>query len=264
MSLLEGLRFKPGNSFVHRLDPRTKLLTSLLILATALVYIDALVITIVLLAEAFLIKVAGVTRLWVKTIKGSIPFAILVFVVTFLTEFSENGLVFQTYYQAFTYAYRVVLFLSSFSLFFLTTTPDEIALTLAKMRVPYQYTFAFVSAIRFTPVLAQEMRNIMDAQKARGLELEKGNFMQRIRKLIPVMVPLLVNVLRRSYELAEAMEVKCFGVSKKRTFLKELRFRKSDYIFHVIVITLFIAGIYGRAINLEPALLLLSNIGFTK
>ncbi|HID04492.1 MAG TPA: energy-coupling factor transporter transmembrane protein EcfT, partial [Aigarchaeota archaeon] len=187
-----------------------------------------------------------------------------VFIITFLTDYSITGLTINTIYRAFTYSYRIILFLSSFSLFFLTTTPDEIALTMTKMKIPYQYTFAFVSAIRFTPVLAQEIKNIMDAQKARGLELDKGSFIRRVRKLIPILVPLLVNVLRRSYELAEAMEVKCFGVAKNRTYLHELQFRRRDYVFLASVLLLFSVEILSWSLGLRPDSLLLSYLGLTE
>ena len=261
MSFLEGLQFRPGKSIVHRLDPRVKLLASILILTTTFIFVDALVITILLLMEAILIKIAKVERLWFKTLRGALPFAILVFILTLFTRSIDKGWVFLTFYDAFAYGYRIVIFLSSFSLFFLTTTPEEIALTLTKLRIPYHYIFAFVSAIRFTPVLAQEMKNIMDAQRARGLELDKGNFIQRTRKLIPILVPLLVNVLRRSYELAEAMEVKCFGAYKKRTYLKELSFTGRDYLFLAIVLALFSLAVYVRLMGVEPAKIILRGVG---
>jgi len=250
MSILEGLRFKPGHSFVHRLDPRAKLLTSVLILATAALFIDPVVISILLVLEAILIRWAEVGKLWLKTLRGAVPLVALVFVVSLVTNYFPTGSLDPV--TPFSNAYRLLVFLSSFSLFFLTTTPEEIGLTLTKMRVPYQYTFAFVSAVRFTPVLAEEMRTIMDAQRARGLELDRGRLLQRVRRLIPILIPLLVNVLRRSYELAEAMEVKCFGASRRRTYLRELRATARDYAFTTIVLLLFSAAVYARAIGLEP------------
>ncbi|MDJ0269574.1 MAG: energy-coupling factor transporter transmembrane protein EcfT [Aigarchaeota archaeon] len=261
LSLFEGLRFKPGKSFVHKLDPRAKLLTSLLILITAFMYTDVVIISILLFLEYVLIRVAGVSGMWLKTLRGALPLATIIFVITFFTRMTDKGITFITFYESFAFAYRLVVFLSSFSLFFLTTTPEEITLTLTKLRIPYQYTFAFVSAIRFTPVLAEEMQSIMDAQRARGLELDKGGFLQRIRKMIPVLVPLLVNVLRRSYELAEAMEVKCFGVSKNRTYLKELRPTGKDYAFTAVVIALFTIVVVARIFYIQPALHIFGSLG---
>jgi len=252
LSLFEGLRFRPGNSFIHKLDPRIKLVTSLMILLTAVVYLDVIVISTLLLIEAGLIFVAKVHGLWSRTLRGSIPLASLVFLITFISQYSREPVLPTAVGYSLAYSFRLVVFLSSFSLFFLTTTPDEIALTLQKLRMPYEYTFAFVSAIRFTPVMAEELRAVMDAQRARGLELDKGPFTKRVRNMIPILVPLLVNVLRRSYELAEAMEVKCFGAAKKRTSLRVLKMRRADAFFLLVVAALFTAAVWIKLLGLEP------------
>ncbi|RLG08659.1 MAG: hypothetical protein DRN68_03220, partial [Thaumarchaeota archaeon] len=146
-------------------------------------------------------------------------------------------------------AYRLIALLASFSIFFLTTTPEEIGMTLTKLKIPYMYVFAFISAIRFTPILAEELQTIMDSQRSRGLELDKGNPLTRLRRYIPILVPLIVNVLRRSYELAEAMEVKCFGASKKRTYLKELKLRPKDLIVIILTLISISISIYFKFIN---------------
>ncbi|MDW8359594.1 MAG: energy-coupling factor transporter transmembrane component T [Candidatus Caldarchaeum sp.] len=252
MSVLEGLRFRPGNTFVHRLDPRVKLLTSVMILTTAVVHIDIILVGLLLLVEAAVITAARVHRLWLRTVRGAVPLALIVFIISFISQYSREPSILVSTGFALAYSFRLVVFLSSFSLFFLTTTPDEMALTLQKMKLPYEYTFAFVSAIRFTPVMAEELRNVMDAQRARGLELDKGPFLRRIRNMIPILVPLLVNVIRRSYELAEAMEVKCFGASKKRTSLRVLKLRRADVFFLCCAAVLFVAAVAVKVLGLEP------------
>jgi len=103
--------------------------------------------------------------------------------------------------------------------------------------------------------LAAELQTIMDAQRSRGLELDKGNFLQRIRNFVPVLVPLIVNIFRRSIELAEAMEVKAFGASKKRTSLRQLKMRKVDFIFLLVTILLLAAAIYIRLYIPIPAVI---------
>ncbi|GBC69801.1 Energy-coupling factor transporter transmembrane protein EcfT [archaeon HR01] len=252
MSIFEGLRFRPGKSFIHRIDPRVKLSISIFILSLAAIYVDIIVLTLLISVEAFTVARAGVLRLWLRTLRGSIYLALLVFIITLVTRLLPGGPLAESLGYAVTYTYRLVVFLTSFSLFFLTTTPEEIALTLSRLRIPYEYIFAFVSAIRFTPVLADEMRSIMDAQRSRGLELDRGRLLSRVRKLIPVLIPLLVNVLRRSYELAEAMEVKCFGASKKRTYLRDLNIKPSDYAILAAAITLFATAIYLRVMGYAP------------
>ncbi len=252
MNIFEGLRFRPGNTFIHRLDPRVKLFSSFVILVTAVIHVDVFIMGLLLLAEAGLIAMARVHNLWLKTLRGALPLASIVFIITFISRYTLKPSILPAVGYAFAYSFRLVVFLSSFSLFFLTTTPEEIALTLQKLRLPYEYTFAFVSAIRFTPVMAEELRSIMDAQRARGLELDKGPFTRRLRNMIPILVPLLVNVIRRSYELAEAMEVKCFGASKKRTSLRVLKMKRSDVSFLVCVITLFTSAVLVKLFMLEP------------
>jgi energy-coupling factor transport system permease protein len=110
----------------------------------------------------------------------------------------------------------------------------------------YEFAFAFTTAVRFVPVLAEEAQTIMDAQKARGLELEKGNILKRIRNYIPILIPLIVSAIRRSLELAEAMESRAWGATKKRTNLYKLKLRKGDYILIVITAILLFTAIYVR------------------
>jgi energy-coupling factor transport system permease protein len=130
---------------------------------------------------------------------------------------------------SFSLAFRFIVLMSSFSIFFLTTSPDDLSLALQQSHIPYEFCFAFTTAIRFVPVLANEAQTIMDAQKSRGLELEKGNFLKRIRNFIPILIPLIVGAIRRSLELAEAMESRAFGAKKERTSLYLLRMRRSDW-----------------------------------
>ena len=250
-TILQGLQFYPGDSFIHRLDPRAKLLISITFLLITLIYVEVTVMTIIVAAEAFLAAISGTMRRWIKTVYGSIPFIAAVFLMNYLVRMLIPG---QPptqiiLYESFAAAYRLIALLASFSIFFLTTTPEEIGMTLTKLRIPYMYVFAFISAIRFTPILAEELQTIMDSQRSRGLELDKGNPLTRLRRYIPILVPLIVNVLRRSYELAEAMEVKCFGASKKRTYLKELKLRPKDLAVIVLALTSIATSIYFKFIS---------------
>ncbi|MEM4546452.1 MAG: energy-coupling factor transporter transmembrane component T [Nitrososphaerota archaeon] len=248
MSILEGLRFYAGDTVIHRLDPRVKFLISMIMLIIVVMYVEVWMLTILIALQAIMAYAAKVVRRWLKTIRGSLPLAVLVFGLNaiFFISSGTYATLQEALYQSTALAYRLVLFLSSFSIFFLTTTPEEIGLTLTSWRVPYPYTFAFISAIRFTPIIAQELRDIMDAQRARGVELDKGGPLQRAKKLVPILVPLLANALRRAYELAEAMEVKCFGATKKRTSLRELKMRYKDYVVLSVSLALFSLAAYYR------------------
>jgi energy-coupling factor transport system permease protein len=139
---------------------------------------------------------------------------------------------------------RFVVLVESFSVFFLTTSPDHLGLALEQTRVPYEFSFAFTTAVRFVPVLAEEAQTIMDAQKARGLEMEKGNFMKRIRNYIPVLIPLIVSAIRRSLELAEAMESRAWGATKKRTNLYALKLHRGDFALLAVTVAILTVSVY--------------------
>ena len=110
--------------------------------------------------------------------------------------------------------------------------------------MPYEFSFAFTTAVRFVPVLAEEAQTIMDAQKARGLELEKGNFMKRIRNYVPVLIPLIVSAIRRSLELAEAMESRAWGATKERTNLYALKLHRGDFALLALTIGVLALTVY--------------------
>jgi energy-coupling factor transport system permease protein len=141
---------------------------------------------------------------------------------------------------------RFVVLVESFSIFFLTTSPDHLGLALEQTGIPYEFCFAFTTAVRFVPVLAEEAQTIMDAQKARGLELERGNFLKRIRNYIPILIPLIVSAIRRSLELAEAMESRAWGAAKKRTNLYVLKMHRGDVALFALTIGIVIIAIYIR------------------
>jgi energy-coupling factor transport system permease protein len=114
---------------------------------------------------------------------------------------------------------RFVAIVVSTSLFFITTSPDELEQVMKTFRLPRDVVFAFVTAVRFIPVMMLDTIQIMDAQKSRGLELEKGNILRRVRNMIPILIPLVVNSVVRSGELAEAMESRAYGAVPKPTSL---------------------------------------------
>ena len=103
--------------------------------------------------------------------------------------------------------------------------------------------------------MADEAQTIMDAQKARGLELEKGNFLKRIRNYIPILIPLIISAIRRSLELAEAMESRAWGAIEKRSNLYVLKIQRGDILLILISIIILIIGVYIRLYLTIPSLL---------
>jgi energy-coupling factor transport system permease protein len=194
------------------------------------------------------VLLAGVSKEWLRSLRGAAFLAAFIFLVNIATKFFSQGYMLTAADVEFAVAMtlRFVVLVESFSVFFLTTSPDHLGLALEQTRVPYEFAFAFTTAVRFVPVLAEEAQTIMDAQKARGLELEKGGFLKRIRNYVPVLIPLIVSAIRRSLELAEAMESRAWGATKKRTNLYALKLHRGDFALLAITIGVLAVAIYVR------------------
>jgi len=196
--------------------------------------------------------------------RGALFFAVIIFLFNFVFMY------FYTQYpqlpsaplleRSLAMTTRFLVLVESFSVFFLTTSPDHLGLALEQSHVPYEFCFAFTTAVRFVPVLAEEAQTIMDAQKARGLELERGNFLKRVRNYIPILIPLIVGAIRRSLELAEAMESRAWGASEKRTNLYVLKLKKADYLLAFGSALMLIFAVYVWLYVQVPTLITLLRL----
>jgi energy-coupling factor transport system permease protein len=248
MSVFDGLKFRRATSPIHLLDPRIKFLYVCSIFVVAILFWELLPLIILFLIQIPFVLLARVQKEWIRSLRGAAFLAAIIFGTNLLFKFLYAGytLTLQDIEYASAMTLRFVVLVESFSVFFLTTSPDHLGLALEQSHVPYEFCFAFTTAVRFVPVLADEAQTIMDAQKARGLELEKGNFLKRIRNYIPILIPLIISAIRRSLELAEAMESRAWGAIEKRTNLYVLRMRRADYLLILISFIIVIVGIYVR------------------
>ena len=251
-------QYFPGNSIVHRLDPRTKLL--------ALVgYIVALFMAKSWLSYGvclvFLSLVIGISTIPMKSIvKGMKPLVmILIFtgLLNLLFTGGENVLVKlgpititgEGVIRAVFMVARILMLITG--TFLLTYTTSPIALTdglesllnpLKKIKVPvHELSMMMCIALRFIPTLIEETDKIMSAQKARGADFENGSLMQRVKALVPILVPLFISAFRRADELATAMECRCYQGGAGRTKMKLLRFHREDFSAFGIVAVLIAA-----------------------
>jgi len=257
MSVFEGFRFRRVSSLIHRLDPRVKFFYVLVMFVLAIIFSELLPLTVLFFLQIPFVLVGGVQREWLRSLKGALFLAIMIFVFNVIFTFLYPP-VYAPSASPIEYplamALRFLVLVESFSIFFLTTSPDHLSLALEQSHVPYEFTFAFTTAVRFVPVLAEEAQTIMDAQKARGLELEKGNFLKRIRNYIPILIPLIVSAIRRSLELAEAMESRAWGASEKRTNLYVLKLKRGDFMLICLAIAMLFLGFYVRNFVYIPSL----------
>ena len=239
-------QYFPGDTVVHRLDPRTKLLL-------VIVYIVALFLckwfVSYAVALAFLVTAIALSRIRLKALfKGLKPLIIIIIFTALLNLFYSEGRVlvefwiFKITYEGIKNAFFLVLRIMMLVMgtFLLTYTTSPIALTdglesllspLKKIRFPVHELAMMMSiALRFIPTLIEETDKIISAQKARGADFETGNIFRRAKALIPILVPLFVSAFRRADDLATAMECRCYHGGKGRTKLKQLHYRSRDII----------------------------------
>jgi energy-coupling factor transport system permease protein len=256
MSVFDGLKFRKANSPIHNLDPRMKFVYVCAVFVAAILFVKFIPLIVLFFLPLPFVFLAGVQKEWLRSLRGAAFLASFIFVINLASNFFTSGYILTAaaVESSAAMTLRFVVLVESFSVFFLTTSPDHLGLALEQTRVPYEFAFAFTTAVRFVPVLAEEAQTIMDAQKARGLELEKGGILKRIRNYVPVLIPLIVSAIRRSLELAEAMESRAWGATKKRTNLFALRLHRGDFALLAVTVGVLVAAIYVRFYVAIPTL----------
>ncbi|TFG31511.1 energy-coupling factor transporter transmembrane protein EcfT, partial [Candidatus Thorarchaeota archaeon] len=204
-------------------------------------FLDIFPLLIIIAVLIPLMAAAKSLRRWLRSMKGLS--VLLIFILVFNTLLS-------TYPNPLNYSIALVLrliaLMTSFSIFFLTVHPDELSQALIQMRVRFEFAFAMSMAMRYVPTLGQEAYAIMDTQRARGVELDKGSLLTRIRNIVPIIVPLIIVSIRRALSIAESMESRGFGASKNRTYMERLSFQKRDWGVCILSLIALVLVIYIR------------------
>lgn len=234
-AIFEAFRFKHKHTFMHSLDPRTTFFMAISFSIVGMLFLDIVPLLLILLTMLPFIFLARSLGQWSKSLRG------LAFLAGFI-------LIINTFFLTFSFAVstvlRLVVLMTAFSLFFLTVHPDDFALALIKMRVPYEFAFAFSMAVRYVPTIASETETIRDAQMSRGLELERGNIIQKVRNYIPILIPIIVSSIRRALQVAESLESRAFGSTAVRTSLYDVNLRKRDYAMILLSAAILFIGFY--------------------
>jgi len=240
-------QYIPGNSLLHRLDPRMKLTLTMLFIVLVFLpqnWWGMLPVT------AFLALTVALSRLPVRLLWRSIK--PILFLIAFTAALNvlyvhEGETLFQWQFIHITtgglsnaafIAVRILLLVVGSSLLTYTTTPtaltDAIERLLSPLKWvginPHELAMMMTIALRFIPTLMEETDKIMAAQKARGTDMESGGLLQRVRALIPILIPLFVSSFRRAYDLAMAMECRCYQGGEGRTRMKQLRTAPRDWV----------------------------------
>ncbi|MBQ7875470.1 MAG: energy-coupling factor transporter transmembrane protein EcfT [Oscillospiraceae bacterium] len=261
-------QYFPGDSVIHKLDPRMKLI---LVIAYIIMLFVADGLLPLLVGAGMVVLFYALSKLpWkliIKCIKPILP--IVIFTAVLNIFFVEGDPIFEWGFisisgkgvlTAVLMCIRIICLIAGSSLLTYTTTP--IALTdglerlmkpLQKIKVPvHELSMMMTIALRFIPTLIDETQKIMSAQKARGADMESGNIIQRAKALIPILIPLFVSAFRRADELALAMECRCYHGGEGRTRMKQLKLTAKDWIAALVVAGGFAAviliNIYGPGV----------------
>ena len=259
-------QFFPGDTPIHRLDPRTKLLCVIFYIVALFNARGPLTYGIMIVTLAVCVVVSKVE--WKALTRGLKPVYIIVTFTALMNLFFTSGtpvadvwLLRHVTWEGIVSAVQMVLRIVMLIMgtFLMTYTTSPIALTdglesllgfLKKIKVPvHELSMMMSIALRFIPTLIEETDKIMSAQKARGADFESGNILQRAKALVPILVPLFISAFRRADELATAMECRCYHGGEGRTALHVLRYKTADWLvlagFAALAAGIIVLGKFG-------------------
>lgn len=258
-------QYYPADSVIHKMDPRTKLLATVVYVVSLFVFRNipgfivatAVLIALVLLSKVpFKLMAKGLKIIWV-----------LVAITAFFNVFFTPGdllwqagvlhITWQGVRNAVFFSIRLIYLILGTSIMTLTTTPNKLTdgleeglKPLNKIHIPVHEIALMMSiALRFIPLLGEETDRIKKAQMARGADFESGNMIQKVKSLVPILVPLFVSAFRRANDLALAMEARCYHGGEGRTKMKPLHYEKRDYIAYVLMFAYLGAMIVIRVVG---------------
>lgn len=258
-------QFFPGESFLHKMDPRTKVIG-------CIIYIILLFVTSkpvgLVIGVFMLILMYGVSKIpakmILKSLKPVVPIIIFTSILNILFVGSTKSDPLFAFWFIKVYkegialavmmAIRIICLIAGTSLLTYTTSPIELTDAievlmgpLKRFKVPvHEIAMMMTIALRFIPTLIEETEKIMNAQKARGADMETGNLMQRAKSLIPILIPLFVSAFRRADELALAMECRCYHGGEGRTRMKQLKTSYRDWVALSFLIVCFVGVVLAN------------------
>ncbi len=243
----------PGDSLIHRLDPRTKIIATGLLIVLLFLVEGFLGYALVALAIAAVIHISDIS--WQYVLRGLRPLLVILILTVGLHFFMTEGrIIFQIWFIKVTWegvlrglmmGTRLILLIIGTSMLTLTTSPIQLTDGIESLLKPgkkigipaHELAMMMTIALRFIPTLLEETEKIMKAQMARGADFQSGGIMQRAKSLIPLLVPLFVNAFRRADDLAIAMEARGYRGGEGRTKFKELHLKKIDGVAFTVMVS---------------------------
>ena len=258
-------QYFPGKSVLHRLDPRMKILLTVGYIIMLFSVSNPLGLCVGILFLVFAYAISGIPpRMITKSLKPVIPIIIFTTVLNmffvkgdplfdwWIFHISRQGLL-----TAVVMTIRIICLIAGTSLLTYTTSPITLTDGLERLLAPlkvfklpvHEFALMMTIALRFIPTLIEETDKIMSAQKARGADFESGSLFQKAKALVPILIPLFVSSFRRAFDLATAMECRCYHGGEGRTRMKKLQMHAGDYWAFGVTVLVF-GGIIAASILL--------------
>ena len=251
-------QFYNTDSFIHRMDQRVKIVFALVYVITLFFDRNPFLYLSAFLVLAGYVKLSKVPLKFI--VKGLRALGMIILFTVIVNLFTVNGIkvlfewkfirITQTGLHSAVYlGLRLVFMIIGSSMMTYTTTPNALTDGLEKMfgwlkklNMPvHEFAMIMSIALRFVPILVEELDKIMKAQLARGMDFKEGNLFVRLKKLMPIIIPLFVSAVRRSHELALAMDARCYHGGEGRTKMKPLVYQRRDYIGYIFVVFYLLA-----------------------
>lgn len=251
-------QYYPGSSWIHKLDPRIKIMAAIIYIVAIFVVEDFIGFALAFLGLAAVIIISKVPLSFI--LRGLKPVFFIIAFTFIINMFMIKGEVLASFWifeiskeglrMAVFMAVRLILLIIGSSLLTLTTKPISLTDGIESLLSPFKkiglpahdLAMMMTIALRFIPTLLEETDKIMKAQQARGADFESGNIISRAKALIPILVPLFISAFRIAQDLAMAMEARCYGGNVKKTRMNGMKIKSRDIVASVIFI-LFIASI---------------------
>lgn len=259
-------QYYPADSVIHRLDPRVKLFATLIFIISLFCFKGPLGFALILVFMGVFIKMSKVPLSYM--LRGLRAIVILLVIAGAFNLFLSPGEALVSLgpltitdtglRNAVLMTVRMVFLIVGTSVMTLTTTPNQLTdgmekalRPLNKIHVPvHEISMMMSIALRFIPILLEETDKIMKAQMARGADFESGNIIQRVKNMVPLLVPLFISAFRRANDLALAMEARCYHGGEGRTQMKPLRYQTRDYAAYGVLMAYLVCSIGLRVCGL--------------
>lgn len=247
---------------IHSADPRIKMILMIIFIVFIFLSSNMFALLFSFVSVAFVMAASKVPiKLYLKNMKAILPILIFTAIInlfygdggTVLVEFWKLSITTEGVFKAIFMATRIMLLIFISSVLTYTTTPNDLTDAIESLLSPLRFlglknavhTLAMMMtiALRFIPTLIEEAEKIMNAQKARGADLESGGIIERVKALIPILIPLLISSVRRAYELAEAMECRCYNGGEGKTRMKQMKLKMLDLYLSVITVLMLLGVI---------------------